>query len=171
MQMHEATITVEYVNEPDKNPDFGSVRAGGRYYGVPKNMLSQFNKGQTYTVGYTETEGKTGKIFYNLKEIRSAAAATASPPTGHNNPPNGNGADKDKKISALALYNHSFPIWAARSEGELDRAAMGDFLLECMLAVDWAETKYKKFWAEKNAPKLAPKPQQVVDDIGDTWAP
>ena len=165
--MHEATITVEYVNPPEKNPDFGSVRAGGRYYGVPKDLLSQFNKGQTYTIGYTETEGKTGKIFYNLKEIRSAAPAPASRSNGHA-PANSNG-DKDKKISALAIFNHLSPIWAARHEGELDRASMGNFLLECMLANDWAETKYKKFWAEKAAP--APPKPQVVDDIGDTWAP
>ncbi|HZS57594.1 MAG TPA: hypothetical protein VFA65_24550 [Bryobacteraceae bacterium] len=158
--MQEATIKVEFVNEPDKNPDFGSVKADGKYWGVPKNMLSQFEKGQTYTIGYTTTEGRNGKTFYNVKELRSHKQTTNGGTSPHNN---GNGKDQHM-ISALALYNHSFPIYAARLDGQIDRTVMGNFLFECMLAVDWGLSKHKKFWQQKAIAAAAPKPEIPFDD-------
>ena len=162
--MHEATITAEYINQPDKNPDFGSVKSGSIYYGVPRAMLSQFEKGKTYTVGYTTTEGRNGKTFYNIKELRSSIAP--KPQTNGHAPVNGNGKDQHM-ISALALYNHSFPAFAARSEGEIDRTSMGRFLFECRIAIDMADHLYKKFWTERAAPKPppAPEPDTLDDEI------
>lgn len=165
--MHEETLTIEFVNAPDKNPDFGSVKAAGKYWGVPANMLSQFQKGQTVTVGYTTTEGRNGKTFYNIKELRSSAAP--KPQTNGQPPTHSNGNGKDEKmIAALAVYNHSFPLHAARLDAELDHATMGDFLFQCRLAVDWADKRYKKFWAEKEratAPPPPPPPADMNDEI------
>ena len=169
--MHEAQIKVDFVNEPDKNPDFGSVKADGKYWGVPKEMLSQFEKGKTYTIGYTTTEGRNGKTFYNVKELRSSPApAPIMRANGPAAPSNGNGKDQHM-ISALALYNHTCMYVFATSDEMPNHKSMGAFLVECRLAIDWAEEKYQEFWQKRNAPKAAPKPQQVVDDIGDTWAP
>lgn len=153
--MHEATIKAEFVNPPDKNPDYGSIKADGKYWSVPANMVSQFQKGQTYTVGYTTTGGRSGKTFYNIKELRANGKPAVSM--------NGQAPGKDQHmISALALYNHSFPAFAARSDGEIERSLMGNFLFECMLAVDWAQSKHKKFWSEKQAPKPEP---EMNDEI------
>lgn len=154
--MQEATIKVEYVNAPDKNPAFGSVKADGIYYSVPANMLGQFEQGKTYVVGFTTTEGRNGKTFYNLKELRSPVKPNGIAPSH-------NGRD-DKMISALALYNHTCARYFATFEGDLDHMAMGDFLFQCRLAVDWAESKYKKFWTAKSAPPPAPKEAPPFDD-------
>lgn len=174
-EMHEATLKIEYVNEPDKKPDFGSIKADGKYWDIPKAMMDQFRgrQGQTVTVGYTTNEGRNGKTYYNIKELRGSAAPAPAPimrANGQAAPSNGNGKDQHM-ISALALYNHTCMYVFATSDEMPNHKSMGAFLVECRLAIDWAEEKYQEFWQKRNAPKAAPKPQQVVDDIGDTWAP
>ena len=115
--MHQATISVKYVNQPDKNPDYGSLKdANGNYWGVPKNMLSQFQPDHSYCVGYTTFTAKTGKEYHTIKEIKVDAPGQPTPHTdkllshvGRNHAPNGNGqrmnGDKDRFIFMCGALN------------------------------------------------------------------
>jgi hypothetical protein len=107
--MHQATISVKYVNQPDKNPEYGSLKdANGNYWGVPKSMLSQFQPDHSYRVGYTTFTAKTGKEYHTIKEIE--VDAPGLPPPTHNRPhSNGNGhangASKDRFIFMCGALN------------------------------------------------------------------
>ncbi len=64
--MHETTITAQYVNPPDKYPEWGSVKAAdGTRYSVPKGMVSLFQAGQSYLVGYTTND----KGYHTIKQV------------------------------------------------------------------------------------------------------
>jgi hypothetical protein len=106
--MHQATISVKYVNQPDKNPDYGSLRdANGNYWGVPKNMFSQFQPDHSYCVGYTTFTAKTGKEYHTIKEIKVDAPVlpkSCTPPATNGNGQRMNG-DKDRFIFMCGALN------------------------------------------------------------------
>ena len=111
--MHQATISVKYVNQPDKNPEYGSLKdVNGAYWGVPKSMLSQFQPDHSYCVGYTTFTAKTGKEYHTIKEIKVDAPGQST--AGHNRAPNGNGqrmnGDKDRFIFMCGAINRAIQV-------------------------------------------------------------
>lgn len=90
--MNQATIVVKYVNQPQKNPDYGSVKDDqGQYWSVPKNLLTAFPGPGTYSIEYTISD----KGYKNVKSVKNPE----TPAAGHNQPPtnghtNGNGKDR-----------------------------------------------------------------------------
>ena len=96
--MQTAQVTVAYVNEPQKNPNYGSIKsADGIYYGVHKSKLHLFNKGQTYNIVYTTNE----KGYHSFKEF-AAPTPSASPPPAHA----ANGS-RDEHIFVCGIVNNA----------------------------------------------------------------
>ena len=87
--MHQTNITVKYVNQPDKKPDYGSVKdAEGKYWSVPKNLLQAFAENTEYAIGYTTFTGKDGRDYHTIKEVKPLAKPNQSnghAPNGHKN--------------------------------------------------------------------------------------
>lgn len=76
--MPTATVEVKFVNQPDKNPAFGSIKtADGTYYGVPKFMLADFQQGGVYDIEYKTREFK-GKEYHSISERPTPTTQTAS---------------------------------------------------------------------------------------------
>lgn len=127
--MHQATITVSYVNQPrTATGKKGSIKdREGRYFGVWKDRLSQFEAGKTYDVEYTIDQWQ-GKDQYNIKRAKLRGAALPPPPAGHNS--NGNGQSnpsRDKQISVLALVKpwiEKIPVGDAEAMTTAIMAAM-----------------------------------------------
>ena len=82
--MHQTNITVKYVNQPDKKPDYGSVKdAEGKYWSVPKNLLQVFAENTEYAIGYTTFAGKDGRDYHTIKEAKPTTAAKPANGNGH----------------------------------------------------------------------------------------
>lgn len=65
--METETVTIAYVNQPKKNPKFGSIKTeGGDYISVPVGSLKLFEVGGTYEISYTYDA--TGQ-YKNFKSI------------------------------------------------------------------------------------------------------
>ena len=117
---------------------------------------------QCYNIEYSEKLADNGVTYRNIqgtphhlgpytppepKPHPLSAAVTAKPASAGSGATsnvaerNGNG-HREFMISALALYNHSFPSYAARMAGPIDEHMMGDFLFRCMLAVNNAQAKW-----------------------------
>lgn len=76
--MPTAVVEARYVNKPDKNPDFGSIRTpDGTYYGFHKLMLGQFKEGGIYEIFYETKQGRTGKEFHTIKTVKAHESRTA----------------------------------------------------------------------------------------------
>lgn len=46
-------VTIAFVNQPVKNPNYGSIKTkDGEYYSVKKALLDKFVKGQSYVIDY-----------------------------------------------------------------------------------------------------------------------
>jgi hypothetical protein len=59
-------ITVAFVNHPNKNPKFGSIKGeDGRYYDVDAHMVSKYRKGMTFDAPVKERE-YGGKTYYSI---------------------------------------------------------------------------------------------------------
>lgn len=113
--MHQATITVAYVNQPRAaGGKKGSIKdKEGRYFGVWADRLSQFVPGKTYDVEYT-IEQWQGKDQYNIKSAILRGAAL--PPSNHNGAPPLNG-DREKGIACHVRENNITRIAVALING------------------------------------------------------
>jgi hypothetical protein len=68
--LHQATVAVQYVNEPKGRAISGSIKdTDGIYYGVPKNMLGMFRPGENYVIEFAETN-KDGVTYRNVKATK-----------------------------------------------------------------------------------------------------
>lgn len=115
--MHEATITVSFVNQPRQaGGKKGSIKdSEGRYWSVWADKLGQFEVNKTYDIAYT-SDTYQGKEYHTVKSATLRGAPVpqqaAPPPAGHNNPPNGNGHshvnghDKEKAIAIHVRANN-----------------------------------------------------------------
>jgi len=65
-QLHRATVTVAYVNDPKPGKKIGSIKDDqGHYWSVWPNMLKQFEPGETYELDYEQNGA-----FRNIKAHR-----------------------------------------------------------------------------------------------------
>lgn len=64
--MNTATVTPDFVNQPRKNPKFGSIKVGDTYYSVPVSMLSQFQPKQQYVITYETSDAG----YHNVKTVK-----------------------------------------------------------------------------------------------------
>ena len=81
-----ADIRVNFVNQPDRNPKFGSIKIDppigeSSYVSVPKNMLGLFSVGQRCTILYSSRE-YNGKTYYTVDSVKSTANGAAAAPGG-----------------------------------------------------------------------------------------
>lgn len=75
--MQTETVTVQYVNPPKNNPNFGSIKTStGEYISVPSSRLHEFAPNGVYTL-IVEMNGR----FKNFKDFAGQAEA---PPTPQN---------------------------------------------------------------------------------------
>jgi hypothetical protein len=75
----QATIKVQFVNQPKEGQRKGSIKGDdGNYYGVWPDKLSLFQKGQTYTIEYTESTASSGKTYRDFKRIIPGAPSTGN---------------------------------------------------------------------------------------------
>jgi len=75
--MTQATVTIQYVNEVKPGKKWGSVKTPeGVIFGVPPQLLPQFQAGGTYTIDYTE--GDSG--FKGVNNVWPAQGAPVAPP-------------------------------------------------------------------------------------------
>ena len=106
--MQTAQVTVAYVNEPQKNPNYGSIKsADGIYYGVHKSKLHLFNKGQTYNIVYTTNE----KGYHSFKEFVGGPSLSVFVPASTNTPAApgyaANGSNRDEHIFVCGVVNNA----------------------------------------------------------------
>jgi len=128
--MHQATIEIAFVNPPNKNPEYGSVKdTSGTYWSVPKTLLPQFSEKQTYAIEYTDTQGRDGKTYHNIKSVRQAGP----PPPAHNNPPaNGHANGSQRYIYLCGLLNN----WARAGNLPVNADQIEIAILEAYEAYD-----------------------------------
>lgn len=69
-------LTPDFVNQPQKNPKFGSIKCGATYYSVPKDMLPAFQKGVPTTVDVEQND----KGYWNVIRVYNGAPAPQSAP-------------------------------------------------------------------------------------------
>lgn len=72
-QMSTATVTPDFVNQPRKNPKFGSIKVGDTYYSVPVSMLSQFQPKQPYIITYETSDAG----YHNVKTVKPAGGSAS----------------------------------------------------------------------------------------------
>lgn len=90
--MPQVTVKATYVNQPNKIPDFGSIKGDdGNYYNIPKDRLADFKQGNTYTFEYSAKAGKNGKTYYDFQRFVNEAGPAPKPATNGN----GNGRAYD----------------------------------------------------------------------------
>ncbi len=108
-------ITVAFVNRPNKNPKFGSIKGeDGIYYSVGADVLDRYRKGMTFDAPVASRE-YGGKTYFSIPDSfdPNTVGAIIPQPNGHvasnvaNNspaPPRQNGyVDKDVLITTTAL--------------------------------------------------------------------
>lgn len=79
------TAEVQYVNQPSKNPNFGSIKTkDGTYYSVRKSQLGLFEKGKVYTFEFSTNE----KGYHSFERMMGGDDHPS-------NKSNGNGTYKD----------------------------------------------------------------------------
>lgn len=96
--MPSKTVTVAFVNQPMKNPSFGSIKTTeGEFFSVKKAMLSRFTKGMVCTVDY-EVNQVNDRQFYNIIGIQeNVPQSAANAGVSHA------ATEKDKIISRIAI--------------------------------------------------------------------
>jgi hypothetical protein len=73
-------ITVAFVNRPNKNPKFGSIKGeDGRYYDIDAHMVDKYRKGMTFDAPVKERE-YGGKTYYSIPSSFDPAGGQAAPP-------------------------------------------------------------------------------------------
>lgn len=81
------TAEVSYVNQPNKNPNYGSIKTkDGTYYSVRKSELGMFEKGKVYTFEFSTNE----KGYHSFTRMTGGDDHPANKPNG-----NGGGSYKD----------------------------------------------------------------------------
>jgi hypothetical protein len=84
--MPQARVTIDYVNQPNKNPKYGSIKTKEvGYVSVVKEALGQFTPNEVCTISYTTNPNG----YHNLVQKMAGAgkpAAPAAPPSYSNNP-------------------------------------------------------------------------------------
>lgn len=99
-------ITVEFVNRPNKNPKFGSIKStDGVYYSIGADVLDRYRKGMTFDAPVSSREYK-GKIYYSIPDSFDPSASAAAPAPQPSRPAvngHGGGCNKDVLITATAL--------------------------------------------------------------------
>lgn len=84
--MAQATVKAVYVNQPGKNPKYGSIKGDdGHYYSIPVDRLGDFKQGESYSFEYS-TQNVKGRDYYTFTRFTDASAKPAA---------NGNGAYRD----------------------------------------------------------------------------
>jgi hypothetical protein len=83
-------ITVEFVNEPNRNPKFGSIKGkNGVYYSVGADVLHRYKSGMTFDAPVQSRDYK-GKTYYSIPDSFDPGDAPSTPAPQPK--PNGNGA-------------------------------------------------------------------------------
>ncbi len=106
-------IEVAFVNRPNKNPKFGSIKGtDGIYYSVGADVLDRYRKGMVFDAPVASRDYQ-GKTYYSIPDSfdPNTVGAIIPQPNGHvanNSPapprPAGNGyVDKDVLITTTAL--------------------------------------------------------------------
>lgn len=110
--MQTETITVQYVNPPKNNPNFGSIKTStGEYISVPSNRLHEFAQNGTYAIDI-EMNGR----FKNFKDFANpgavpppqqaplvAYAPTAATPPPRNTPIMDTEAHKSENMAVMGI--------------------------------------------------------------------
>ena len=110
----QATINVQYVNQPKQPGWSGSVKTkDGQIFGVKEIDLKKFSPGQTYNIEFVE-RAKEGKVYRDFVRFTDSQA----PAKEHHGPfpppqPNGHAAashntlDKDKLIFVTGVVGRA----------------------------------------------------------------
>lgn len=102
-------ITVEFVNQPSKNPKFGSIKgADGVYYSIGAGVLERYRKGMSFDAPVTSRD-YNGKTYYSIPDSfdpsKSSETTAAKPAVnGHSN---GNGQTKDAAMFVMGVVGRS----------------------------------------------------------------
>lgn len=100
-------IEVAFVNRPNKNPKFGSIKGtDGNYYDISANVLDRYRKGMVFDAP-VKTREYQGKTYYSIPDSfdPNTVGAIIPAPNGQTAPPRQNGyAPKDEElITRLAI--------------------------------------------------------------------
>src|SRR5690242_2949452 len=102
--MTTAQVTVQYVNQPNKNPKYGSIKTAELgYVSVPAENLNQFSQGEVCTINYSTNP----KGYHNLNQ--KVSAATPAPAMNGHAQPALAGSAKDESIFVQAMVKA--PTW------------------------------------------------------------
>lgn len=124
--MPTAVVEVQYINQPDKNPDFGSIRAADKtYYGVHKSKLGDFEKGNTYEITYT-TKNIRGKDYHTVSDSRpiSRTAEAAQKVLNNAYPGTASGVgdrDKNRHIFVCGIMNNAIQHQGLEALADTDK--------------------------------------------------
>jgi hypothetical protein len=85
--LEDATLTVQYVNEPKPGKKLGNIKGiDGQIWFVAPGMLRRFSEGETYKVEYAESHAN-GVIYRHIKNVylttptKALTPATPQPQT------------------------------------------------------------------------------------------
>ena len=80
MELNRATVTVQYVNGPKPGKKLGTIKTReDEYFYVRPDMLRHFQQGETYDLGYTETQGNNGLPLRTVQKAVPVKRAAADP--------------------------------------------------------------------------------------------
>ena len=119
-----AQVTIDYVNQPNKNPKYGSIKTKELgYVSVPDESLSQFHQGETCQINYSTNP----KGYHNLNQkvplITPTMPSMQNPPQMAATP-----IEKDRRILESVLAKLVGPVQFT------DRMTMANQMTEIWLA-------------------------------------
>jgi hypothetical protein len=152
-----------YVNQPGKNPKFGSIKLDNPaiYVSVPSDQLPLFQRGKVETIEYSTTsEG-----YHNLKRL----IVDSGPPTPQAAPPKQNGGGWKSTPADPERTNTS--KWQPKSQeeqlaifvtGVVGRAMQsGKFeAQDILMLTTMAKDAYEAHFMSRNASSTAPIPMR-----------
>ena len=110
--MEDATLTVQYVNEPKPGKKLGNIKdTNGQPWLVVPSMLPRFAEGETYKVEYTESHADNGMIFRHVKNLYQAEPSRAmqTPPERTAPIPQSTRQTNGKKMDQSNFYRPTSP--------------------------------------------------------------
>ena len=136
-------ITVQFVNQPNKNPKFGSIKStDGVFYDIGAAHLDKYRQGMTFDAPVKEREWK-GKTYYSIPDsFNPASDGTYPAQNGHTAPAPPRAApapyaDKDDLITRLAILKSLIESGALLQGGQ----SMDD-----LVEMAWTTAPKLKVW-------------------------
>jgi hypothetical protein len=130
-------IEVAFVNRPNKNPKFGSIKGtDGIYYSVGADVLDRYRQGQTFDAPVSSREYQ-GKTYYSIPDSfdPNTVGAIIPQPNGHapapsrpaSTPSNGNGSNQYRNPREMFLCE---VVGRAMGSGKFSAQDIGELTAE-----------------------------------------